>query len=214
VLAEHNLAVLAEAAAESNGDHASLWFQLLYGNCMGHSTVMFRRSVFEEVGGYRPEWFPAEDYDLWLRMASRTRFAVVRAPLIFDSVDPDGISGRLAEAQGKSSNGLSRAAIAELIGGEPVPGLLERTTSSAPLPCERLDEVSNLVFRAARGIRDACRVRGIPVASLRRSITPVLRPSRFRHASGRRCWRGLVRLIGRHPVVALASARQRVRRRA
>ncbi len=30
-----------------------------------------RREAIEEVGGYRQEWFPAEDRDLWLRMLER-----------------------------------------------------------------------------------------------------------------------------------------------
>ena len=33
-----------------------------------HPSVMFRRAVFEDLGGYRQGEFP-EDYDLWLRMA-------------------------------------------------------------------------------------------------------------------------------------------------
>lgn len=39
-----------------------------------HSSVMFHRSAFESVGGYRDlcEW---QDYDLWIRMLSRYRAA-------------------------------------------------------------------------------------------------------------------------------------------
>lgn len=34
-----------------------------------HGTVMFRKSVYEQVGGYRPQFYYAQDSDLWLRMA-------------------------------------------------------------------------------------------------------------------------------------------------
>ena len=34
-----------------------------------HGTVMFRREVYESVGGYRPEFYFSQDSDLWLRMA-------------------------------------------------------------------------------------------------------------------------------------------------
>ena len=34
-----------------------------------HGTVMFRRHVYETVGGYRPEFYFSQDSDLWLRMA-------------------------------------------------------------------------------------------------------------------------------------------------
>lgn len=36
-------------------------------NVLAHPTVMMRRSVLVEVGGYRPAFRAAEDYDLWLR---------------------------------------------------------------------------------------------------------------------------------------------------
>jgi glycosyltransferase involved in cell wall biosynthesis len=34
-----------------------------------HPAVMMRRAALDAVGGYRPEFEPAEDYDLWLRLA-------------------------------------------------------------------------------------------------------------------------------------------------
>jgi glycosyltransferase involved in cell wall biosynthesis len=36
-----------------------------------HPNVVFRKSAVEAVGGYRPAFDPAEDYDLWLRIAER-----------------------------------------------------------------------------------------------------------------------------------------------
>lgn len=41
---------------------------LLLSNPVAHPTMMARRSVIDDVGGYRS--VPSEDYDLWLRMAS------------------------------------------------------------------------------------------------------------------------------------------------
>jgi glycosyltransferase involved in cell wall biosynthesis len=35
-----------------------------------HGTVMFRRSAYEKVGGYRPAFYFAQDLDLWTRLAS------------------------------------------------------------------------------------------------------------------------------------------------
>lgn len=42
---------------------------LLFGPSMAHGTVMVRRSQLLSVGGYRPERWPTEDYDLWVRLA-------------------------------------------------------------------------------------------------------------------------------------------------
>jgi hypothetical protein len=41
------------------------------GNAVAHPTVLFRRSVLKEVGGFRMAYLQAEDYDLWLRMLDR-----------------------------------------------------------------------------------------------------------------------------------------------
>jgi glycosyltransferase involved in cell wall biosynthesis len=46
-----------------------------------HGSIMFRRSVFEEVGGYRPECEFWEDQDLIIRMASVTEVLVIPEPL-------------------------------------------------------------------------------------------------------------------------------------
>ncbi len=40
-------------------------------NCISHPTVMFRKAAVQAVGGYRPPYIHAEDYDLWLRLRSR-----------------------------------------------------------------------------------------------------------------------------------------------
>lgn len=55
---------------------------LLTGNPFVHSAVMMRRSAFEGAGGYRPGLAPAEDLDLWLRMAEEGKLANLDRPLV------------------------------------------------------------------------------------------------------------------------------------
>lgn len=55
---------------------------LLLGNCMYHSSVMYRRKEVLELGGYREEMRLAEDYDLWLRISRRYRVAIIPIPLM------------------------------------------------------------------------------------------------------------------------------------
>jgi len=38
-------------------------------NCLAHPTVLLRRDAVLAIGGYRPAFPQAEDYDLWLRLA-------------------------------------------------------------------------------------------------------------------------------------------------
>lgn len=51
-------------------------------NCLYHPSVMLRRSVVVDAGGYRSEFKNAEDYDLWLRLARTHELANVPRPLI------------------------------------------------------------------------------------------------------------------------------------
>ena len=57
--------------------------QLLAHNFILPSTVMMVRSKLNEVCGFDEEFLAVEDWDLWLRMASRWQVQVVRDALIF-----------------------------------------------------------------------------------------------------------------------------------
>ena len=66
--------------------------QLLRNNVYTHGEVMFRRSVYDKVGGYREIFKFTQDYDLWLRMAMVTEFASVDRLLYRRYTLPDGVS--------------------------------------------------------------------------------------------------------------------------
>lgn len=61
--------------------HDLLCWDLCFRNPFVHSTVLFRRSIAQELGGYR-EIPAAEDFDLWSRIAERHRIASVPHPLV------------------------------------------------------------------------------------------------------------------------------------
>jgi glycosyltransferase involved in cell wall biosynthesis len=50
--------------------------------CVSPSSVMLERELFLQHGGFDPELFVCEDYDLWLRVAAQERFDVVHEPLV------------------------------------------------------------------------------------------------------------------------------------
>lgn len=54
-------------------DDAAIRDKALYANPFTHSTIMLRRDVAREVGGYG-DYQNAEDWDLWLRMGLRGKF--------------------------------------------------------------------------------------------------------------------------------------------
>lgn len=65
---------------------------LMKSNIFNHGSMMYRRSVYEEVGGYRSFFKYAQDYDLWLRMSLCTKYDVVDEVLYTRFSLPDGVS--------------------------------------------------------------------------------------------------------------------------
>ena len=89
----------------------------------GHGSVMFRRRTYEEVGGYRPEFYYGQDSDLWLRLAARDMIAYEQAFLYRFRYDPRGISGRQRRLQ-KLFGEIGRECHAARRRGESEEGLL------------------------------------------------------------------------------------------
>ncbi len=64
-----------------------------------HGSVMFRRDLYESVGGYRAEFYFGQDSDLWMRMAERASIAYLPQCLYRARRDPNSVSGRMGELQ-------------------------------------------------------------------------------------------------------------------
>ena len=65
---------------------------MLQRNPFTHGEVMFRRSLFERVGGYREAFRFAQDRDLWLRMGRLCDYAVIPELLYERRFLDDGVS--------------------------------------------------------------------------------------------------------------------------
>ena len=57
-------------------------------------SVLMRREAFVGVGGYRPPFAPAEDYDLWLRMAEHFQIANLEQVVLKYRIHPHQVSMR------------------------------------------------------------------------------------------------------------------------
>jgi glycosyltransferase involved in cell wall biosynthesis len=66
--------------------------ELAKANVFSHGEVMFRKDVYENVGGYRAEFVNCQDYDLWLRMVKETELATAQAILYRRFIRYDGVS--------------------------------------------------------------------------------------------------------------------------
>ena len=59
-----------------------------------HGSIMFRRDAYEKAGGYREEYYYAQDIDLTTRLAEIGPVAAVPEILFEYQLAPDAISGR------------------------------------------------------------------------------------------------------------------------
>jgi hypothetical protein len=64
-----------------------------------HGSVMFRRNLYEAVGGYRMEFYCGQDADLWMRFAERSLIAHGTQRQYFARRDPLSLSGRMGMIQ-------------------------------------------------------------------------------------------------------------------
>lgn len=74
---------------------------------ISHPSAMIRATALRGVGGYRKEFYPAEDLDLWLRLGERGALANLAEPLLRYRVRSDSISGQAA--QGRQRDAARRA---------------------------------------------------------------------------------------------------------
>jgi glycosyltransferase involved in cell wall biosynthesis len=71
-------------------DEVHIKWNLLFYNCLRHSTVMFRRKEVTNLGGYNTTIPYAQDYDLWLRIAGKYSVANLKEPLVYLRVPREG----------------------------------------------------------------------------------------------------------------------------
>ena len=84
-----------------------LWFQLAYRNLFHPSTVIFRKSVYDEVSGYQEGYDGFEDWHLWARMVTQENAVVLNNITAYEqTIESDDrrmtFRARLAKTRGLS----------------------------------------------------------------------------------------------------------------
>jgi glycosyltransferase involved in cell wall biosynthesis len=80
-------------------DHAQVAADERNSPLICHPSVMMRRDLVLEVGGYRQQFRHCEDHDLWLRLVERARLASLPERLTYYRRSPGQISNRHAATQ-------------------------------------------------------------------------------------------------------------------
>jgi glycosyltransferase involved in cell wall biosynthesis len=193
-------------------EHAEVRLQLHFGNVMAHSSVMFTRALYERAGGYRQETWPAEDFDLWLRMSAIAEVGVLAKPLVVYRVNSEGISRAHAELQLRKAEEVARNALSELLSRDVDQTLLSLCIRyRAPAECAEMTAYQGVVLDAYGAVQRECSARRISVRGLATAAARRLQLVRYQDANGVRCWQSLLRLPIRQPRIAAALVAERLK---
>jgi glycosyltransferase involved in cell wall biosynthesis len=132
-----------------------------------HGSVIMRRDLVQQVGGYRQEFWLAEDYDLWRRMAAVGELANSLEPLYFYREHSQGVTAnnqsRMAEVAGRISRELlDRDCLKNDI---PLSRVVASYRNIAEAP--RVAAVSKILENYCRVMLDAARRGRIVLAAVR-----------------------------------------------
>lgn len=130
-----------------------------------HASVMFRRSAYEAVGGYRPEFYFGQDWDLWYRLAGQGTFVHIPEVLTRVRLFPGGLSSRHWREQ--------------------------RTIAQLSITCHvarSRGESEDLPLRLAAAIRPRPKISRRPVADGARAEGAYFIAEALRRNRDRRCW--------------------------
>lgn len=72
-----------QSVSVSSSSGEKLWLDLAYNNVFNHSTMLFKRSLFDEVGGYNSQYDGYEDWHLWSRMVTKENAMVVDLATVY-----------------------------------------------------------------------------------------------------------------------------------
>lgn len=88
--------------------HEDIKTELLKDSCIGHPTAMIRKSILDNNSiKYNPNYEPAEDYDLWVRLSQLGKLYNIQEVLFLYRVHDNQVSITKKEIQRKSAS-LSR----------------------------------------------------------------------------------------------------------
>lgn len=90
------------------------WEQLAY-PYFAHDTIMARRDVMLDAGGYDLKQIYAEDYDLWVRMSRITQLAMLPKPGARFFWNPEGTSQMFRSAQENTTAAIRSRQQSELL---------------------------------------------------------------------------------------------------
>ena len=103
---------------EDNLEHESLQAYLLVNNCLHHSSLMARRRLMQDIGGYDEELRYAQDYKLWWQIGQVSRLTSLSDILILVRRSGKNITTKNRLEQLLCSLNISLQAVEESLEGQ------------------------------------------------------------------------------------------------
>ncbi len=129
------------AYIDKKGERMGIWatpgspllisWSLLFGNCIAHPSVIMRRSLLQQGMRYRPEFPYAQDYDLWVRLNTKTQLANLTDVLYWRRIHEEMISAKYSEQQDQTVRVVMQQAIKRVLAEEVSDSLIAKLWRSS-----------------------------------------------------------------------------------
>jgi hypothetical protein len=135
--------------------------RLVFDNHVPYSTVMFRRSCYERLGGFDERSIHNGDYDLWLRIALHYDVAYLTEALVKERMHPESYSAQTIPSGAVAEDTI--ACLEENFDRLPQPLEYLKSLRSKALACTRLrfagyayaaSDIPHAQFHLAQALRD------------------------------------------------------------
>jgi len=98
-----------------NYSSEDIYYILNFRNCLTHCSVLFRKDLIMNNGGYNETVNDAEDYELWSRVSKITKIYQIQEPLVKWRMTNDSISSKRRSCQMKTVNTIVKNNLEHLI---------------------------------------------------------------------------------------------------
>lgn len=88
---------------QSPEKHDDILYRMLFDTALAHATVMMRKDVVMQAGGYDPKFIHVEDTELWSRLILKTKFANLPEALYIRRLHKNSIMNAHSQFQTEQS---------------------------------------------------------------------------------------------------------------
>jgi glycosyltransferase involved in cell wall biosynthesis len=142
----------ASNTVQSPTEPEVLRWRMCFFNPFVHSTVMMRRQIVKQVGGYSSDMVHAEDYDLWRRLSYVTRLSNLQDVLLQFRKHDASISNRHVSEQRQNGIQICRLMISHVLNEEVPAGIVNHLWCQEFQTVYEVRQAAKLIYRVYKAI--------------------------------------------------------------